>query len=382
MSEHAGPVPERIPFNRPSLSGREIEYVRDAIARGHISGNGWYTRRCEALLSEILGGSPVLLTTSCTHALEMAALLLDLGPGDEVILPSFTFVSTANAFVLRGAKPVFVDVLPGTLNIDAAGIAAAITEKTRAVVVVHYGGLACDMDAIMAIAGPLPVIEDNAHGLFGTYHGRPLGCLGAMSALSFHETKNVSCGEGGALVLNQPSLVARAEMIREKGTDRNRFFRGEVDKYTWRDVGSSYVPSDMLSAFLLAQLEMRHTIQDARRAIWERYHSELGIWARRRGAELPPLPPADTTPSSHLFYLIMPSGQERDALIAHLKGRGIQAVFHYVPLHLSEMGRRLGGKPGDCPVTEAVSDRLVRLPFFTSLTPGEQTSVIDAVCSF
>jgi len=380
MTEQPALLQEPIPFNRPSLTGREIEYVRDAVARGHISGNGWYTRQCEALLRDIMGGSSVLLTTSCTHALEMAALLLDAGGGDEVIVPSFTFVSTANAFALRGARPVFADIRPDTLNIDETRIASAITPRTRGIVAVHYGGVACEMESLLGHG--VPVIEDNAHGLFGSYKGRPLGTLGACSALSFHETKNISCGEGGALVLNDPRFVPRAEMLREKGTNRNRFFRGEVDKYTWCDFGSSYVPSDLLAAFLLAQLESRVSIQGARRSLWQRYHDELLDWAMRRGVALPPMPSSRIEPSYHLFYLLMPSAGERDALIEHLRRRNVQAVFHYVPLHLSEMGQRFGGRPGDCPVTESVSERLLRLPFFTSLSAGDQSRVIDAVLSF
>jgi len=369
-----------IPFNRPSLTGREMEYVRDAVARGHISGNGWYTRQCEALLGRIMDDAPVLLTTSCTHALEMAALLLDVGPGDEVIVPSFTFVSTANAFALRGARPRFADIRPDTLNIDETIVESMITPATRAIVAVHYGGNACEMNAL--IAHGLPVIEDNAHGLFGSFEGRPLGTLGAMSTLSFHETKNISCGEGGALVLNDRSFLGRAEMLREKGTNRNRFFRGEVDKYTWCDLGSSYVASDLLAAFLLAQLESRDAIQEARRAIWHRYHEELRPWADRNGVQLPVLPSPRSGSSYHLFHLLMPSGDARDALIAHLRRHDVQAVFHYVPLHLSEMGRRFGAQLGDCPVAESVSDRLLRLPFFTSLTAGDQARVIDAVRGF
>lgn len=369
-----------IPFNRPSLTGREMEYVRDAVARGHISGNGWYTRQCEALLGRIMDGAPVLLTTSCTHALEMAALLLDVGPGDEVIVPSFTFVSTANAFALRGARPRFADIRPDTLNIDQSLVGSLITPATRAVVAVHYGGTACEMNSLLAHR--LPVIEDNAHGLFGSFEGRPLGTIGAMSTLSFHETKNISCGEGGALVLNDRRFLTRAEMLREKGTNRNRFFRGEVDKYTWCDLGSSYVASDLLAAFLLAQLESRDAIQQARCAIWHRYHDDLQEWANRRGAQLPVLPSSRSGSSYHLFYLLMPSADSRDALIAHLRRRQVQAVFHYVPLHLSEMGRRFGASPGDCPVAESVSGRLLRLPFFTSLAAGDQARVIDAVRSF
>lgn len=370
-----------IPFNRSVVLGNELAYVRDAIERGHISGDGWYTRRSEALLAQIHGGARVLLTTSGTHALEMIALLLDLSAGDEVIVPAFTFSSTVNAFVLRGAKPVFVDVRPDTLNLDERLLAGAITERTRAIVAVHYAGVACEMDAILRLAGDIAVVEDNAHGLFGAYHGRPLGTFGAMSALSFHETKNVSCGEGGAIVLNDPALAARAEIIREKGTDRSRFFRGEIDKYTWIDVGSSYVPSDMLAAFLLGQLEQRDRIQSARQRIWNRYRDALSSWAETRGVQLPLVPRGRTSPY-HLFHLLMPSLEERQALIAHLRAHGVHAIFHYLPLHLSEAGRRFGGREGDCPIAEAASERIVRLPFFTALAEGDQARVIEAITTF
>ena len=374
---------ERISFNRPSLVGNELAYVRDAIERGHISGDGSYTRRCEEILSQLMNGARVLLTTSCTHALDMAALLLDVGPGDEVIIPSFTFVSAANAFVLRGARPVFIDSRPDTLNMDERLLAGMITERTRAIVAMHYGGIACEMDTIMAVArnAGVAVVEDNAHGLFGEYRGRPLGAFGDMSTLSFHETKNISCGEGGALVLNDPSLAARAEILREKGTDRSRFFRGEVDKYTWVDAGSSYVPSDMLAAFLLGQLEKRNEVQAARQRIWDRYHAGLADWADGRDVQIAEAPPHCES-SHHLFYLLVPSLAERQALIAHLRDRGIQGIFHYIPLHASPMGQRFGGRPGDCPVAESVSDRVVRLPLFSSLTEEQQMRVIDAVRSF
>jgi len=368
-----------IPFNRPELAGHELEYVRDAVARGHLSGDGHYTRECQKLLSEILGGARVLLTTSCTHALEMAALLLGIGPGDEFIVPSFTFVSTANAFVLRGARPVFADIRPDTLNLDEERLSSLITPRTRAILPVHYAGVGCEMDRILETG--IPVVEDNAHGLFGSWRDRPLGTFGSMSTLSFHETKNVFCGEAGALVINDPDLAARAEILREKGTDRSRFFRGEIDRYTWVDVGSSYVPSDLLAAFLLAQLEAREAIQAKRCRIWERYEEELAGWAAGRGVRLPSVP-AHCRQPWHLFYLLLPSLEERQALIAHLKGKGIQAVFHYLPLHLSEMGRKLGGRPGDCPVTESVSDRLLRLPCFPGLTEAEQARVIEAMLAF
>lgn len=374
---------EPIPFNRPELAGRELDYVRDAVGRGRLSGDGFYTRRCQELLSDLLGGARVLLTTSCTHALEMAALLLDIGPGDEFIVPSFTFVSTANALVLRGARPVFADIRPDTLNLDEERLSSCITPRTRAILPVHYAGVGCEMDRILEAARAVgaAVVEDNAHGLFGAWRGRPLGTFGSLSTLSFHETKNVFCGEGGALVVNDPDLAARAEILREKGTDRSRFFRGEIDRYTWVDIGSSYVPSDLLAAFLLAQLEARETIQARRCRIWERYQEELAEWALARGARLPVVPGGCQQPW-HLFHLLLPSLEERQALIAHLKSRGIQAVFHYLPLHLSEMGRRFGGRPGDCPVTESVSDRLLRLPCFAGLTEDEQARVIGAILSF
>jgi dTDP-4-amino-4,6-dideoxygalactose transaminase len=372
-----------VPFNRAAASGNELAYVRDSVERGRISGNGPYTRKCESILSELMGGARVLLTTSCTHALEMAALLLEIEPGDEVIVPSFTFPSTANAFVLRGARPVFVDVRPDTLNMDEERLGDAITPRTRAIVPVHYAGVGCEMNAILTLAdgAGIPVIEDNAHGLFGSYRGRPLGTFGQMSTLSFHETKNVSCGEGGALVMNDSRFVERAEILREKGTDRSRFFRGEVDRYSWLDVGSSYVLADMLAAFLLGQMECRDDMQRARRRVWSRYEAALGSWAASRQVTLPSSP-ADRSSSFHLFHLLLPSNEERDALIAHLRARGVHAIFHYLPLHLSAMGRSFGALPGDCPVSESVSERIVRLPLFSSLSEDEQSRVIEAVLTF
>jgi len=382
-SAEGQPIARTVPFNRPALIGNELDYVRDAIERGHISGDGVYTRRCEELLSDLLGRARVLLTTSCTDALEMSALLAGIEPGDDFIIPSFTFVSTANAFVLRGAKPRFVDVRPDTLNIDETRIADAITPRTRAIVVVHYAGIACAMDVIMEIARArgIVVIEDNAHGLFGEFDGRPLGALGAMSTLSFHETKNVFCGEGGALVINDAALMTRAELIRDKGTNRKRFLRGEVDKYTWQDVGSSFAPSDMLAAFLFAQLEKRDLVQSARRRVWTRYFEELASWAEHRGVALP-FVPSPCAPAYHLFYLLMRSATERQAFIEHMRTHNVQAIFHYLPLHISPMGLRLGGQVGDCPVAESVSDRLVRLPFYAGMTSEEQTQVIDAAIRF
>lgn len=369
-----------VPFNRPCLVGAEFRYVRQAIRAMHISGDGGFTKRCHGLLERTLGVPRALLTTSCTHALELAALLLEIKPGDEVVVPSFTFVSTVNAFVLHGARPVFIDVRPDTLNLDADLLERVLTPRTRAIVPVHYAGVACDMDRILAIARTVgaEVIEDNAHGLFGTYRGRNLGTFGGLSTLSFHETKNFTCGEGGALLINDQRYVQRAEILREKGTNRSRFFRGEVDKYTWVDVGSSYLPSDILAAFLLAQLEAQDQIQKARRAIWDRYHQELSEWASERGVRLPTVPD-ECGQSYHMFYLLLPSLDRRQRTIARLKACGINSVFHYQPLHLSEMGRRFGGKEGDCPVTEQVSDQLLRLPFHNGLSVDDQIRVVAAL---
>jgi len=357
--------------------------MAEAVANGHISGDGPFTRKCHTLLQKELGVHKVLLTTSCTHALEMAALLLEIKPGDEVILPSFTFVSTVNANVLHGFRPVFIDIRPDTLNLDESQLERMITPRTRAIVCVHYAGVGCEMDAIMDMADRhgIPVIEDNAHGLFARYRGKYLGTFGRLATQSFHETKNVTCGEGGALVINDPQYVERAEIIREKGTNRSRFFRGQVDKYTWVDIGSSYLPSDILAAFLYAQLEARDEIQAKRQRIWHYYYANLDRWAKEHGVRLPVIPDHCVQPY-HMFYLLLPSLEERQALIAHLKARGILAVFHYLPLHLSPMGQRFGGKPGDCPVTEQVSDRLLRLPFYNSLSQEDQERVVTAIREF
>jgi dTDP-4-amino-4,6-dideoxygalactose transaminase len=373
----------RIPFNRPGLTGNELRYVADAITRGHSSGDGLYTKLCSQLLEKELDARRVLLTTSCTHALEISALLLDLQPGDEVIVPSFTFVSTANAFYLHGARPVFVDIRPDTLNLNEQLLERLISPRCRAIVPVHYAGVGCEMDAILEIARRfgLRVIEDNAHGLFGRIQGRYLGSFGSLSTLSFHETKNFICGEGGALVINDPALVERAEIIREKGTNRSRFFRGEVDKYTWVDVGSSYLPSDILAAFLFAQLERRHEVLAKRRTIWNRYAAALGAWARQHGVRLPVVPP-HCEQTYHIFYLLLPALPVRQRLIAHLKAHGILSVFHYVPLHLSQVGRSLGGRQGQCPVTEDVSARLLRLPLFNDLSLSDQDEVIGRILEF
>lgn len=374
---------KRIPFHRPTVTGREIDYVREAIERVRLSGGGNFTLRCQDILEQILGAPKVLLTTSCTHALEMAALLLEVERGDEVIAPSFTFPSTLNAFVLRGAQPVFADVRPDTLNVDETQLEGLITDRTRAILVMHYAGVACEMGRIAEIAARhgVAVIEDNAHGLFGQYEGRPLGTFGLMSTLSFHETKNLTCGEGGALVMNDPSLVERAEILREKGTDRTRFFRGEVRRYSWVDIGSSYVPSEILAAFLCAQLEAREQIQASRQAVWRRYASELREWAEANGVTLPTVPAGREHPA-HLFYLLLPSSERREAFLRHLHDRGVEATFHYVPLHLSEMGQRLGAARGDCPVAEDVSVRLARLPMSTDATAAEQDQVVAAIREF
>ncbi|MBK7644523.1 MAG: dTDP-4-amino-4,6-dideoxygalactose transaminase [Planctomycetes bacterium] len=373
----------RIPFNKPSFAGDEKRYIADAIERGHISGDGHYTKLCHALLEQALGAHKVLLTTNCTHALEMTGFLLDLQPGDEVIVPSFAFVTTANAYAVRGAKPTFVDVRPDTLNLDEKLVERAITPRTKAIIALHYAGIACEMDALLALGRKhgIEVIEDNAHGLFGRYKQRWLGTLGALGTQSFHETKNFTCGEGGALLVNDARYAERAEIIREKGTNRSRFLRGEVHKYSWVDLGSSYLPTDMLAAFLLAQLEARERIQKRRGEIWRRYARELAGWAKELGATLPVVPEG-CDPSWHLFYMLLPRASMREAFLDHLGARGILGVFHYLPLHLSDMGQRYGGRAGDCPVAEDTSSRLVRLPFFNSLTESEQGEVIETVASF
>lgn len=373
----------RIPFNKAGLVGNELAYIREAIEHGHLAGDGPFTKRCAALLEDELGTSRALLTTSCTHALEMSALLLDIGPGDEVIVPSFAFVTTAGAYALRGAVPVFVDVRSDTLNLDESLVAERINERTKAVVALHYAGVGCEMDTLLDVAANsgIAVVEDNAHGLFGRYRGRSLGTLGALGTQSFHETKNYTSGEGGALLVNDPALVDRAEILREKGTDRGRFFRGEVDKYSWVDLGSSYLPSEILAAFLWAQLEGREAIQQRRAELWGRYREGLEGWAAACGARLPVVP-EDCEPPHHMFHLLLPSGEVRGALIEFLKARGILAVFHFLPLHLSTMGRRFGGAEGDCPVAEDASERLLRLPFYAGLGDGEQDEVMAALRDF
>jgi dTDP-4-amino-4,6-dideoxygalactose transaminase len=360
-----------------------LEFIAEAVRSGHVSGDGPFTHKCHAWLESVLGVKRALLTTSCTDALEMAAILLDLKQGDEVIVPSFTFVSTANAFALHGARPVFCDIRPDTLNMDEGQLSRLVGPRTRAIVPVHYGGVGCEMEVIQSVAerAGATVIEDNAHGLLGRYGGQFLGTFGAMATLSFHETKNFTCGEGGALLINDDRYLERAEIIRDKGTNRARVFRGQVDKYTWVDVGSSFLPSDIVAAFLFAQFLASRQIQLKRSRIWQRYFADLGNWARENDARLPAVP-LHCEHSCHLFYLLLPTADARQALIAHLKSREILSVFHYLPLHLSEMGRRFGAKPDSCPVTEQVSERLVRLPFYNDLTESEQGRVIEAVKEF
>lgn len=372
-----------LPFNKSSTVGKELLYIAETLLQGQISGDQLFTKKCQELLKQVTGTQRALLTTSCTHALEMSALMLNLKPGDEVIVPAFTFVSTVNAFILRGAKPVFIDSRPDTLNLDEKQLERLITERTKAILPVHYAGVSCEMDEILNIANErkIAVIEDNAHGLFGKYKERPLGSLGVMATQSFHETKNITCGEGGALLINDPAFVERAEIIREKGTNRSKFFRGQVDKYTWVDVGSSYVVSDVLAAFLFGQLEQHEQIQKRRRDIWEAYDSGLRLWADNNGIKRPTVPKY-CEQAYHMYYLVMPTLETRQKFIGHLKEVGINAVFHYQPLHLSPMGTKFGGKIGDCKVAEHAGDCLVRLPFFNSMTDEQVERVIETAKGF
>lgn len=365
-----------IPFNRPCIAGNEIEYIAQAVRSGHTCGDGPFSKRCQSLLEKHFGAHKVLLTTSCTSALEMAGLLCGLERDDEVILPSFTFVSTANAIVLRGARPVFVDIRDDTLNLDERLIEEAITPRTKAIWPVHYAGVACEMDEILAIARrhSLRVVEDAAQGVNASYKGRWLGTIGDLGCYSFHETKNFSCGEGGAIVVNAAEFEARAEIVREKGTNRSQFLRGQVDKYSWVDIGSSYVPSDVLAAGLLAQLERMHQITARRRDIFARYSELLGPLADRGVVRLPVIPTHCAT-NFHMFYLLTRDIEERSELIEHLKRCGIVATFHYVPLHTSVVGKKFGSSPGSLPVTENASTRLVRLPMFYDLAESEITRI-------
>jgi dTDP-4-amino-4,6-dideoxygalactose transaminase len=372
----------RIPFNRPHVVGTEMSYIAEAQANGHLSGDGPFTRRCHAWLERQVGGGKALLTHSCTAALEMAAILADIGPGDEVILPSYTFVSTANAFVLRGAVPVFVDIRPDTLNLDERLVEAALTERTRAVVPVHYAGVGCAMDFIRGIAerNDLTVIEDAAQGIMSTYRGQPLGSLGHLGAYSFHETKNIVCGEGGALLVNDPAMAARAEIIREKGTNRSQFYRGQVDKYTWVDIGSSYLPGEMVAAYLAAQLEQAREITSMRLSLWNRYHEAFAP-LERDGRLRRPVVSEDCEHNAHMYYLLLRNLDERTAFIDHMKENAIQCVFHYVPLHSAPYGTKVGRTSGAMPVTNDVADRLVRLPLWVGLE-DHLDRIIEAVRQF
>lgn len=372
-----------ITFNQPCLVGKELVYIADAIKKQHASGDGYYTKACHGFFEEQFSIKKALLTTSCTHALELAAILCDIEPGDEVIVPSFTFTSTVNAFVLRGAIPIFCDVRADTKNIDETLVSQLITRRTKAIVPVHYAGVACEMDSLLQLAKAhgLFLIEDNAQGIFGNYRGQKLGTFGDFGALSFHETKNINCGEGGALFINNSNFVQRAEIIREKGTNRSQFFRGEVDKYGWVDVGSSFLPSDILAAYLWAQLEASTEINNKRKQIWETYYGELRNWAVRLGIGLP-FVPEYVEQSYHMFYLVMPDLASRTDFIKHLNKKNIKAVFHYQALHNSPMGLKLGGKPGQCPISEKMSDQLVRLPFYNGLTELELEYICDSIKQF
>jgi len=372
----------KIPFIRPHLTGREMDNIGQALASGQMVGDGPFTKKCEAYLRESTGTRQALLTHSCTAALELSALLLDLQPGDEVIMPTYTFVSTANAFVLRGAVPVFVDVRPDTINLDENLIEAAITPRTKAIAPVHYAGVSCAMDEINAIAKAhnLHVVEDAAQGIGATYRGQALGTLGSLGALSFHATKNVISGEGGALLVNDENLVERAEVIREKGTDRSRFIRGEVDKYTWQDIGSSFLPSDITAAMLMAQLPETDAINAKRLALWSRFHAAFAD-AERAGRFRRPGLPQDCGGNAHIYYLVFNSLDEREAARAKLADAGIAAVTHYVPLHLSPGAQRFGRSSGDMPVAMSVADGLLRLPIYPDLTAEEEARIIDTVLS-
>jgi dTDP-4-amino-4,6-dideoxygalactose transaminase len=373
----------RIPFNKPFIAGKELYYIAQAVAYGNIAGDGHYTQKCARLLEERFGIHKVLMTPSCTASLEMAAILCDLAPGDEVIMPSFTFVSTASAVARLGARPVFVDIRPDTLNLDEALIEDAITPRTKAIFPVHYAGVSCDMNRVMTIAKKynLLVVEDAAQGVNSLYNGRALGSLGHLAAYSFHETKNYICGEGGALCINSPELLERAEIIRDKGTNRRKFMRGVVDKYTWVDIGSSYVPSEICCAFLYAQLELLDPIAERRREIYQTYQQHLEPLEAAGLLRLPRIP-EDCDSNYHMFYLLLADQPTRDGLMTHLREHGILAVFHYVPLHSSPMGQKFGNREGDLPLTEDLSRRLVRLPFYYTLTEDEQMEVVDLVQAY
>jgi dTDP-4-amino-4,6-dideoxygalactose transaminase len=373
---------KRTPFNRPHMSGKELTYIAEAHFNGQLAGDGPFTMRCHEWLEAYSGSPRALLTHSCTAALEMAAILLGIAPGDEIIMPSYTFVSTANAFVLRGAVPIFVDIREDTLNLDEEKIEAAITNRTKAIVVVHYAGVACDMDPILNIARThgLKIVEDAAQGLMSTYNGKPLGSIGDLGTLSFHETKNVISGEGGALLINDQSLTQRAEIIREKGTDRSRFFRGEVDKYTWQDIGSSFLPGELIAAFLWAQFEEAKQITLERVARWNFYH-DLAAQLEDRGKLRRPIVPHNCVHNGHMYYVLLPSPKHREEALTELKKNNINSVFHYVPLHSSPAGVRYGRTSGSLDVTVMQSERLVRLPMFVGLTAEQQCNIIECLAS-
>jgi dTDP-4-amino-4,6-dideoxygalactose transaminase len=371
---------KHIPFNWPNMTGKELHYIAEAHFNGRLAGDGPFTKRCHSWLESRTHCAKALLTHSCTAALEMAALLLDIQPGDEVIMPSYTFVSTANAFVLRGGVPVFVDVREDTLNLDERLIESAITSRTRAIVPVHYAGVACEMDAIMSIAKrhKLAVVEDAAQGVMATYKGRALGSIGELGAYSFHETKNVISGEGGGLLVNDPALVSRAEIIREKGTDRSRFFRGEVDKYTWQEVGSSFLPGELVAAFLWAQFEEADKITQRRMDSWNRYHALLESF-EAKGVLRRPVLPQDCQHNAHMYYVLLAPDVDRQFVLDEFRRNEISSVFHYVPLHSSPAGERYGRAHGDLSVTNALSEQLVRLPLWVGLSEDQQDRVVSTL---
>ncbi|MFA5014523.1 MAG: dTDP-4-amino-4,6-dideoxygalactose transaminase [Actinomycetota bacterium] len=372
-----------IPFNKPSLIGKELDYIKQAVRSGKISGDGAFSNKCAKLMQERYNIKKVLLTTSCSSALDMSAILINIKSGDEVILPSYTFVSTANCFYTRGAKLKFVDIKKDTLNIDENKIEEALSPKTKAIAVVHYAGVSCKMDKIIEIAkrNKLYIIEDAAQGIESRYKGKYLGSMGDIGCYSFHETKNISCGEGGSILINNKKFIERAEIIREKGTNRNKFFRGEVDKYTWVDIGSSFLPSEILSAFLYAQLEEIETIINNRKKLWDYYYNNLED-LEKKGFIRRPIIPEDCTHNGHLFYIILNNCKIRNMLLEYFKSKGILAIFHYLPLHLSPMGKKMGYKKGQLPVTEKISSCLVRLPLFYGLTRSEQDIVLDNLLKF
>jgi dTDP-4-amino-4,6-dideoxygalactose transaminase len=371
---------ERIPFNRPYSSGKELVYAAEVQRNFHLSGDGPFTKRCHQWIEQRTGCAKALLTHSCTSALDLAALLMDIKSGDEIILPSFTFVSTANAFVLRGAVPIFVDIRADTLNLDERLIESAITARTRAIVPVHYAGVACEMDTIVAIANrhDLRIVEDAAQGIMANYKGRALGAIGDIGSFSFHETKNIQSGEGGSLLLRDADLVLRAEIMREKGTDRGRFFRGEVDKYTWQDIGSSFLPNEITAAFLWAQLEEAGRISKERLTVWQRYHERLAP-LEQEGLLRRPIVPTECQHNGHLYYVLLSSERDREVVLDHLKTNGINAVFHYIPLHSSPAGLRFGRAHGDLPLTTSLSQSLIRLPIWIGLSENQQHRVCEVL---